>query len=414
VKARWPLPCAALLSLACGATVDPLGHDPLGSTEPPAPDSDTLQPLAAPSFYESPFQDLLGKTEQEVEAKLNGAFQRLFHGDIASQAIYFTVGDDQAYIQDILHGDVRSEGVGLGMLIALELDQREEFDKLWSYAATALRYQTGPKEGYFRSTCADGPCVDPYGQQTLAMALLFAHGRWGSHSGRIDYGSEALRLLAVMWHKQQQNGGIVDGVTNLFDAESSLAVDEPTSERASATRPANVMPGYYALWAQATGDSRWLTAASAGRSFLQAAAHPTTGLLPWRASFDGQPQPGAGTFEPDVYRAQLNMTLDHVFHGETPWYAAESDRLLDFFASQGLATYGGTFPLDGAGCIDCQHPLSLVAMNGVSALPATSAAKSAFVEAVWSAVPTDGPQRYYDDLLHLLALLTLSGRLRVY
>jgi oligosaccharide reducing-end xylanase len=414
VKASWLLPYAACWSLACGATVDPLGHDPAGASGPPAPDSDTLRALRGPAVYDSPFQELLGKTEQEVDAKLSGAFQRLFHGDIATQAIYFTVGDDQAYVQDILHGDVRSEGVGLGMLIALELDQRDELDRLWTYAAAALRYQTGPRRGYFRSSCADGPCVDPYGQQTLAMALLFAHGRWGSHSGHIDYGSEALQLLDVMWHKQQQNGGIVDGVTNLFDADSSLAVDEPTRERAAATRPANVMPGYYALWAQATGDGRWLSAASAGRRFLQAAAHATTGLLPWRASFQGQPLPGSDTFVSDVYRAQLNMTLDHVFHGEEPWYTAESDKLLAFFASQGLASYGSTFPLDGSGCIDCLHALSLVAMNGVSALPATSADKSAFVEAVWNAVPTDGPQRYYDDLLHLLALLTLGGRLRVY
>lgn len=399
---------------ACGATVDPLGHDPAHSGQLPAPDSDTLQPLQGPDKYESPFQDLLGKTEQEVDAKLNGAFQRLFHGEPTTQAIYFSVGEEEAYIQDILHGDVRSEGMGLGMLIAVELNQRSELDKLWSYAAAALRYQSGPKRGYLRSSCADGPCVDPYGHQTIAMALLFAHGRWGSHSGRIDYGSEALRLLEVMWNKQDENGGVVEGVTNLFDAESSLAVDEPTGERAAVTRPANVMPAYYALWAQATGDARWLTAASAGRSFFQAAAHATTGLMPLRASFTGEPEPGSNTFEPDVYRAQLNMTLDHVFSASEPWYPSESDRLLEFFGGLGLANYGSTFPLDGSRCIDCQHALSLVAMNGVSALPATSARKAAFVDAVWNAAPTDGPGRYYDGLLHLLALLTLSGRLRVY
>ena len=53
-------------------------------------------------------------------------------------------------------------------------------------------------------------------------------------------------------------------------------------------------------------------------------------------------------------------------------------------------------------------------MNGVSALPATVAARRAFVEAVWNAEPTSGEARYYDGLLHLLSLLTLSGRLRIY
>jgi hypothetical protein len=53
-------------------------------------------------------------------------------------------------------------------------------------------------------------------------------------------------------------------------------------------------------------------------------------------------------------------------------------------------------------------------MNGVSALLATQTTRAAFVEAVWDAAPPTGNVRYYDGLLHLLSLLTLSGRLRIY
>jgi endo-1,4-beta-D-glucanase Y len=133
-----------------------------------------------------------------------------------------------------------------------------------------------------------------------------------------------------------------------------------------------------------------------------------------RARFDGTPEPGADTFVPEGYRSQLNMTLDYVFHADEPWYVSESDRLLGFFASEGLASYGASYPLDGSACISCLHPLALVAMNGISALPATSSERKAFVDAVWNAEPVEGQTRYYDDLLHLLALLTLSGQLRVY
>jgi len=66
----------ALLALACGATVDPLGHDPAPQAEP-VPNSDTLRPLAGPASYPSPFHELLGKTQQEVDAKLAAAFERL-------------------------------------------------------------------------------------------------------------------------------------------------------------------------------------------------------------------------------------------------------------------------------------------------------------------------------------------------
>ncbi len=416
--------CSGLMLVAalglggCGATVDPLGNDPVGPgrNEPGAtpPDSDTLRALDGPASYPNAFDQLLGKTELEIDQKLDSAFERLFHGDPTTEAIYFTVGEDQAYIQDILHGDVRSEGVALGMLISVELDRRREFDRLWTFATASLRYASGPNRGYFRSTCADGPCADPYGHQELALALLFAHGRWGSKTGDIDYGSEALQLLAVLWHKEQENGGVVDGVTNAFDADTSLVVDEPTVDRARATRPDNVKPGYYALFARATADERWSKAAEAGRGFLKAAAHPKTGLLPSRAGFDGVAEPGSDTFTPGVYRAQLNMALDHVFGAEEPWYATESDRLLGFFAGQGMTTYGASYSLDGSRCLDCTRSLALVCMNGVSALPASAADRAGFVDAVWQLDPVSGNNRYYDGILHLLSLLTLSGRLRVY
>lgn len=408
---------AALVLGGCGATVDPLGEDPRGAVDEPGPappDSDTLRALEGPPSYPNAFTELLGKTEQEIDQKLDGAFERLFHGDPTTEAIYFTIGEDQAYIQDILHGDVRSEGVALGMLIAVELDRRDEFDRLWTFASSSLRYTLGPNRGYFRSTCADGPCADPYGHQELALSLLFAHGRWGSKSGSVDYGSEALQLLDVLWHKERENGGVVDGVTNAFDAETGLPVDEPTVERARATRPENVKPGYYALFAQATTEERWSKAAQAGRTFLKAAAHPKTGLLPSRAAFDGVVQPGSDTFTPEVYRAQLNMALDHVFGAQEPWYATESDRLLGFFAGQGMTTYGASYSLDGARCLDCTRSLALVCMNGVTALSASVADKSSFVDAVWQLESVSGDNRYYDGILHLLSLLTLSGRLRIY
>jgi oligosaccharide reducing-end xylanase len=402
-----------VLTTACGATVDPLGYEPRPPDVVKAPDSDTLRPLSGPASYPNPFRDLLGKSDAEVTAHVEAAFQRLFHGDPTTQAIYFTVGDDQAYIQDILHGDVRSEGMGLGMLIAVQLDHREEFDRLWRFAHAALEYDSGPARGYFRSTCSSGPCIDPYGHQALVMALLFAHGRWGSRTGSIDYGSEALRLLEVMWQAPAADEPAGSELTALFDAERLLVVDEPTRARASVTRPSNVKPGYYALWALATGDDRFSQAAQAGRTFLQAAAHPRTGLLPLRADFDGVPVPGSDSFIPEGYRAQLNMALDFVWRDEG-WYVTESDRLLGFFVEQGLPSYGSSYPLDGSRCINCFPSTALVAMNGVSALAATHAERSAFVEAAWDAEPQDGEARYYDGLLHLLSLLALSGNFRVY
>lgn len=35
------------------------------------------------------------------------------------------------YIEDILNNDVRTEGMSYGMMIAVQLDKKTEFDRLW-------------------------------------------------------------------------------------------------------------------------------------------------------------------------------------------------------------------------------------------------------------------------------------------
>ncbi len=406
---RWLL---ALTLCGCSGTVDALGQLPAGGSV--APNSDLLSPLRGPSSYPNAFASLLGKSEREIDAKIDALFERLFHGDPASEAIYYSVGDDQAYIQDILHDDVRSEGIGLGMLIALQLDRRQELDRLWRFAKASLEQREGAARGYFLSSCADGPCLDPYGHQELAMALLFAHGRWGSRGGDIDYGAEAWRLLNVMWQKEQENGGVVEGVTNMLDADVRLVVEQPTLGKSEFTSPANVKPAYYALWSQATGEARWTKAAEAGRALLRASPHPVTGLMPTACDFEGAPRSGAQNTTPEGYRAQLNMTLDQIFHGPADLYAAESDALLGFFASEGIATYCSRYTLDGSACVDFGHSPAIVAMNGVSAITSTRGDRQAFVQAVWDLPAPSGATRYYDGLLHLVALVTLGGKLRVY
>jgi oligosaccharide reducing-end xylanase len=404
-----------LFLTACGSTVDSIGDD---GTGPGAPDSSTLRPLLRPTSYPNAFRDVLGKTDTEIQSKLAAAFARLFHGDPTTQAVYFTVGDDQAYIQDVLHGDVRTEGVGLGMMIALELDKREEFDKLWRFARSALEYSSGPNRGYYRSSCGGGAdwsaCIDPFGHQTLIMALLLAHGRWTSRSGDIDYGSEMLRLLQVMRSKEAENGGVVDGVVNMFDETAALVLDAPSQSAEGITPPSSVMPGYYELWAEASADPFWTQAASTGRTLLETAAQPTTGFLPLRVRFDGSTIAGSDTFQPEGYRAQLNMVIDQIWSGSHPWYSVEADKLLSFFSQQGLLTYCMSYSLDGATCITPGQDPGLITVNGVTAIPATVPDRMAFIDAAWNVVPPDGANRYYAGIIHLFSLLILSGELQVY
>lgn len=400
---------AATTAIGCHGTVDSLGSDAIQE----AP----LRPLTGPSSYPNAFASVLGKTQAEIDAKIQQTFDLLFHGDPATQAIYFPVGTDQALIRDILHDDVRTEGIGYAMMICVELDKRDEFDRLWAYAESALLYRSGAARGYFRSSCDAGggtaSCIDPFGHEQILMALIFAHDRWGSDSG-VDYQKGALAALHVMRNKVRDNGGVIDGITDMIDPQAKLFYDVPLVSSANVSRPSIEMPAFYALWAQATGDGFWATAAASARTYLQSVDNPTTGLMPVRASFDGTPVSGSDTFEPEGYRTQLNMTLDHVWSGAEVWVVDESNRLLAFFASQGMDTYGKSYSLDGKTVLDTLHEPSLVVMNGASALAATNSNRAQFIDAVWNLALPTGDVRYYTGILDLSVLLVLSGQYRVY
>jgi len=427
----------------CSTTVDSLGYDPVDASadadadapddapdadapDADAPDADaggeggaggsgptdpTLIPLVPPTGYPNAFGDLLNKTETEITDKIEATFQQLFYGT-QDQVIYYEVAPDQAYIKDILHNDIRTEGVGYGMLITVELDRKEEFDRLWRYAKAEMA-ATGADVGYFTSRCdtLEGPvrpCVDPFGYQQFTMSLIFAHDQWGS-DGELDYEADALALLDVMRHKAEEAVAMGSNVTNTFDTETKLVFDEPR-QAVVYTRPSQVMPAYYELWAQATGDEFWREAAAAARAYIESVAHPTTGLTPVRAYFSGMLMENWRNFGTEAYRTHLNVTLDGIWVGESPWPVEHSDRLIGFFAP--LATTGTSYELDGTPVDPLPEP-ALVAANGIAALISTRTERVEFVQAVWDLRLITGTPRYYSGLLDLLALITMSGRMKV-
>jgi oligosaccharide reducing-end xylanase len=160
-----------------------------------------------------------GHTEQEVEARIARAWERLFRGDEETQRLYFRGGENEngplAYIPDIQHTDVRSEGMSYGMMIAVQLDRKAEFDALWNWSVTHM-YQRDPKHpshGFFSWQMSyDGSVMDelpaPDGEEYYAMALYFAANRWGSGKGIYDYEAHADRLLRDMVHREPITGPV--------------------------------------------------------------------------------------------------------------------------------------------------------------------------------------------------------------
>jgi oligosaccharide reducing-end xylanase len=421
---------AACAASACTATTDVIGRDEAPNTVPPV--KKQLKPLAGMSELQSPFHDLLLHTDYEIGTAIDGAYDQLFHGDPQNgdpqdQVIYVPSGDG-AYIYDAYHDDQRTEGFGLAMLFLVEYSKfrediparaataRDEFDNLWTYAKENLRVNDGSANtGYFKSKCDTATdsqqCFDPFGMEQFAMSLIFAHDVWGD-DGRVDYQHDALEILDVMQHKEAQNGGIIDGVTDMFDSETYLAFDVPKVDAASMTRPSVLMPAYYALWSEATGDPFWDSAAKAAHDFFPKVADPNTGLVPLRAYFDGNPVPGSDTFLPEAYRALLNIVLDAIWQNGSAFNVPEANKILTFFSGQGIDKYGTSYQLDGTGVDHSREP-SLVVVNGVTALISKNPDRKEYVQAVWDMPIRTGENRYYTGILQLFALLALSGKMQV-
>lgn len=391
----------------------------------PVPDAKTTalstQTQSAGAFatnhYPNLFSELLGKSKAETQAKLDAAWTQLFYGADATQRVYYPVGDNMAYIQDIGNDDVRSEGMSYGMMIAVQMDKQAEFDRLWRWAKTYMYRENPPYQGYFAWHCTvDGEQIDTNpasdGEEWFAMALFFASARWGDGEGIFHYKQEAQAILDAMLRERR---GSVD--TPMFDLTTKQVVFVPRLGLNSFTDPSYHLPAYYELWARwADKDNEfWAEAAQASRAFFPKTVHPTTGLMPDYAEFDGTQRNDSehDYYRFDAWRTAANIAIDYHWFARDPWQVEQSNRLLAFFAKEGIGVYANQYTLDGK-ARSTDHSPGHVAMNAVAALTATSEQRATFVEELWNTPIPSGKWRYYDGMLYLLGLLHVSGNFRIY
>lgn len=386
----------------------------------------------------------IGYSESECSNRINSAFEQLFHGDPATEAIYFAAGANSngplAYITDIKHSDVRTEGLSYGMIIAVELDRKQEFNALWNWSKTFLFHSSpaDPSFGFFSwQARTNGETISqfvaPDGESYYVMALYFAANRWGSGQGIYNYKQQADELLTNMRHRRLIAGklfmtwGKTNRVLNvaagpLFNEEQKMVLFTPSTERPQFTDPSYHLPAFYELWARwGPQEDRqfWLDAAQASRDFFPRVANDVTGLAPDYANFDGSGvtngwNRGARNFGFDAFRTAGNWSVDWSWWAKDPRQRELSDKLQAFFESKGMADYGCRFTLDGKQ-LDDRHAQGLVAVNADASLAATDSKRAEkFVEALWNTPTPDGLERYYEGLLYMMALLHCGGEFKIW
>ena len=363
-----------------------------------------------------------GYDKETIEKRKNEIFHTLFYG-AESERIYHPVGDDMAYIEDTGNHDARTEGMSYGMMMCVQMDRKEEFDRLWKWAKTYMYLEEGENAGYFAwSVQPDGTKnsfgAAPDGEEFFAMALFFAAHRWGDGEGIFNYSREAKELLHTCIHKGE-NG---EGGRAMWDASNHLIrfiTDVDFSD------PSYHLPHFYELFAEKVEEEDrefWRQAAAASREYLHKACHPQTGLSAEYADYDGTPHAGHQEifgkhdwYYSDAYRTIANIAMDHLWYDKDPWQTEIANRLQRFYCEEQREHWDGVFLIDGTRLEEkALHPVAIVAVNAQASLAADGPHIKECVDRFWNTPLRTGDRRYYDNFLYLFAMLALSGNYRIY
>ncbi len=375
--------------------------------------------------YPNGFKEI-GIAQKDVDAKIKAATDRFFAGS-GSERLYYEYGADMAYILDVGNKDIRSEGMSYGMMFAVQLDRKAEFDRLWKFAHEVMLNKSGPYEGYFAwHVTTDGKVIHANpasdGEQYFAMSLFFASNRWGDGEGILNYRAEANKILDHMLHHTELIT-LPEGsrATAMIDPQANQVVFVPEGDEALFTDPSYHVPHFYELFAQwADKDrDRWALVAAESRNLFKKACHPETGLAADYTRFDGTPVKDARwgnhyRFEYDAWRVAMNIALDSLWWGKDPWQRDQwAKTYLGFFRKQGFGVYKGLYDIDGTKA-NGYHSAGLIAMNAVASLIGDPQDRKDYLREFWSLPIPSGTWRYYDGCLYLFGLLQVSGNFRIY
>lgn len=377
----------------------------------------------------------MGYSPEAVDAKLAQVFDEVFYGP---DKVYFEVGDSLAYISDIKNHDVRTEGMSYGMMIAVQFDRKDIFDRLWRWCRKYMQHQDGPLEGYFAWSCktdgtrnAEGPASD--GELYYVTSLLFASNRWGDN-GEFNYKAEARHILDCSFAKNGEGR-----VMPLINDEHKLITFTPDLGGGRFTDPSYHIPAFYEVWARYAGDGRakyWKACAKAAREYLHKATDPQTGLNPDYSNYDGTLMESRGpwmagpkNFRFDSWRVPMNIALDYEWScADAQWQRGYGERIQNFFYSQGVDIFHDQYRVDGSlpaameilqagGYRTLRHSTGLVATVAAASVMCSHSKSKEFVDALWNSENKpycDGYfDAYYDGLLRLFAFMHLSGNYRI-
>ena len=358
----------------------------------------------------------IGISPEEVTQRIQSCFQTIFFDP--EEKFFHEVDEDSACMVDTGNIDARTEGMSYGMMMCVQMDRQDLFNRLWQFSMRYMYHADGIYAGYFAWSTqldgkhnAEGPAPD--GEEYFAMALLMASARWGDGEGIFNYSYQAKEILRHCVHQDT----LVPGGRAMWDPDNHQIRFVPEADY---TDPSYHLPHFYTLFARrGNPEDRefWLKAAEASRKYIALSADPGTGMSPEYAEFDGTPRlffKKPFTFYSDAYRVAMNIALDTRWFGERKEYAEIATRLQDYFHAIPPEDYKA-YQIDGTPTEEpAMHPVGLLATLAAASVASESEWKDAFIEKFWNTPLRKGKRRYYDNCLYFFCLLILAGEYKIY
>ncbi len=366
--------------------------------------------------YKNHFRKI-GKTDAEVKERINALFHTIFFDE--EEKFYFETPDGMGYMLDTGNIDARTEGMSYGMMMAVQMNRQDIFDRLWKYTVTHMLHTSGVYEGYFAwsvnpdgSHRAEGPAPD--GEEYFAMALFFASARWGDREPPFDYLGQAQTILRHCVHQDE----MVEGGNTMWNRDNHLIKFVPETPFSD---PSYHLPHFYELFSQRADENDrafWKKAAEASRAYIHASAHPETGMCPEYAEYDGTPRhmfKKDMDYYSDAYRVIMNIALDCAWFGKTESLSKIAGNLQKFFfENTGFGVYG-SYMLDGSVHPEpAMHPVAITATLAAGSIASDSEYAVAWLERFWNTPLRKGVRRYYDNCLYFFSFLMLAGEYKIY
>ncbi len=359
----------------------------------------------------------IGIDDETAKKRVEECFRTIFFDP--ENGFYHNVDADSGCMEDTGNIDARTEGMSYGMMMTVQMNRKDLFDKLWCFSRRYMYHEDGKYQGYFAWSVqldgkhnAEGPAPD--GEEYFAMALFMAAARWGNGDGIYNYAEEARAILRHCVHQHE----LVEGGQPMWEASNHYIKFVPETPFSD---PSYHLPHFYELFAKAADEADrdfWAKAAKASRVYIILSAHPQTGMSPEYAEYGGTPRLMFGkpyAYYSDAYRVAMNIALDTLWFGKNQQMSDVVTRLQDFFCEKEPEGNYKAYDLDGTPHNEpAMHPVAITAVLGAASIASESSYADDCLRRFWETPLRTGKRRYYDNCLYFFCLMMLAGEYRIY